>query len=68
MQFFPNQQTFITFSIGSLTFEVRWYAVLILTGALLAYYFSRKEMKKVRYIDSDFFDSLFVYTLWAGIA
>ena len=67
MHFFPDPQTFISFTIGSLTFDIRWYAVLIMTGALLAYYVSRKDVIKARYIDPEFFDSLFVYTLWVGI-
>ena len=44
MHFFPDPQTFISFTIGSLTFDIRWYAVLIMTGALLAYYVSRKDV------------------------
>ena len=45
MQFFPTMAIF--FKIGSL--EIRWYAVCILTGALLAYYFSIKEASKAGY-------------------
>jgi len=67
MQFFPDPQTFLAFKLGSLSFSIRWYAVLIMTGALLAYYVSRKDVRKARYIDGEFFDSFFVYTLWAGI-
>ena len=67
MSFFPDGQTFLLFSIGSLQFSIRWYAVLILGGALLGYFFCRQEIRKSRYINADFFDSLFVYTLWAGI-
>ena len=64
---FPDTQTFISLKLGSLVLDIRWYAVLIMTGALLAYYFIKKEIAKVRYVDNDFFDSLFVYTLWVGI-
>ena len=67
IQFFPDQQTFLAVAIGSFRLDIRWYAVLILTGALLAYHFCMKEVKKARYIDRDFFDSMFIYTLWAGI-
>ncbi len=67
MQFFPDPQTVIAFKIGSLTFDIRWYALLILTGAFIAYLVMRKNLKEVRYFDMDFFDSLFIYTLWAGI-
>ena len=67
MSFFPNPQTFVSFSIGSLTFDIRWYAMLILTGAFIAYLVVRKNLKEIRYVDMDFFDSLFVYTLWMGI-
>ena len=67
MQFFPDSETFISFNIGSISLDVRWYAVLILTGAFLAYLVMRKNVKEAKYIDLDFFDSLFVYTLWVGI-
>ena len=67
MQFFPDPQTVVAFKIGSLTFDVRWYALLILSGAFIAYLVMRKNLKEVRYFDMDYFDSLFVYTLWAGI-
>ena len=64
INFFPNRQTFL--SIGD-SIDIRWYAVLILIGALGAYLFSKKEFKRAKYTDMDFFDSLFVYTLWFGI-
>ena len=67
IDFFPNEQTFVKFSIGNFTFDIRWYALLILTGALLAYIRIRKHVKDSRYIDLDFFDNLFIYTLWFGI-
>lgn len=67
LDFFPNEQTFLLISIGSLTFDIRWYAILILAGAGIAYYFSLKSIKESRYIDRDFFDNLFIFTLWAGI-
>ena len=64
MSLFPNPQTFI--SIGGVI-DIRWYAVLILTGALFAYLVSKHEFKRAKYTDNDFFDSLFVYALWVGI-
>ncbi len=67
IELFPDQQTFLALSLGSLRIDIRWYAVLILCGALLAYYFSLREVKKARFIDGEFFDSLFIYTLWTGI-
>ena len=67
LDFFPNEQTFLQFKIGSLTFDIRWYALLILTGALLAYFRIRKHVKESRYIDLDFFDNFFIFTLWFGI-
>ena len=67
MTFFPNDQTFLAFKLFGLSFDIRWYAVLIMIGALLAYLVSRKEMRAARYISEDFFDSFFIYTLWVGI-
>ena len=67
IRFFPNEQTFLSFSIFGLQFDIRWYAVLIMFGALMAYLVIKKDVKKTRYISLDFFDSFFVYTLWAGI-
>lgn len=45
MTFFPDSQRILT--IGSL--QVTWYAVLILTGAFLAYYLSLRQFKKWGY-------------------
>jgi len=67
IQFFPDSQTFLLFRIGTLTFDIRWYAVLIMFGAFLAYLFSKKAIRQSRYISLDFYDSLFIYTLWVGI-
>ena len=64
MKFFPTRTTFL--QIGSLT--VQWYAIFIVCGALLAYYFTKKNLKDYRNIDTnDFFDNFFVTTLWCGI-
>ena len=67
MHFFPDEQTFLMFKIGNISLDIRWYAVLILTGALITYLISKKDIQKVKYIDLDFFDSMAVYTLWVGI-
>lgn len=48
MQFFPNSK--ILLSIGNL--QVTWYAIIILTGAFLAYYLSLKTLRKFGYGDS----------------
>ena len=45
MEFFPSMAVFL--KIGPV--EIRWYAVCILTGALLAYYLSCREAKKDKY-------------------
>ena len=64
MSFFPSRTTFL--KIGSLT--IQWYAILILTGAFIAYYFSKKNLKKYRNIDiNGFFDDIFIYMLWGGV-
>ena len=62
MQFFPTMAIFL--KIGSL--EIRWYAVCILTGALLAYYFSIKEASKAGY-SADFLDDVFIGVMFFGI-
>ncbi len=67
IRFFPDGQTFVAFSLFGLNFDIRWYAVCIMTGALLAYVIAKKEIKKAKYISLDFFDSFFIYTLWVGI-
>lgn len=67
IKFFPNDQTIVLFNIGGFTLDIRWYAFLILSGAFLAYYFIKRDIKKLKYVDLDFFDSLFIYTLWFGI-
>ncbi len=62
MQFFPSREVFVT--IGSV--EIRWYAVLITVGALLAYLLSAREGKKKGY-DSEVFDDLLIGILAFGI-
>lgn len=64
MKFFPTRTTFL--QIGSLS--IQWYAVLILTGALIAYIFAKRNLKEYRNIDvNDFFDDVFITLLWTGI-
>ena len=67
IKFFYDPQTFVYFKFGSIVLDIRWYAVLIMTGALIAYFVSKKDIKEIKYVDDDFFDSLFIYTLWFGI-
>ena len=49
MDFFTNSRTLLEINIGSFHLEIAWYAVLILTGAILAYYLSLKQAKKLGY-------------------
>ena len=67
ISFFPDSQTFLLLKIGSLVLDIRWYAVLIMLGAFLAYMISKRDIRKARYMDLDFYDSMFIYTLWVGI-
>lgn len=62
MQFFPNPSTLI--QIGD--FSLRWYAILILTGAFLAYYLSLRELKKMGY-EASIMDDLFFGALISGV-
>ena len=66
MNLFPDEKTFISFNIGS-SIDIRWYAVLIMLGAVFTYLVSKHEFKKAKYTDLEFFDSLFIYALWVGI-
>ena len=67
ISFFPNEQTFLLVSIGTFVLDIRWYALLIMIGAFLAYNFIKRNLKEIRYVSLDFFDNLFIYTLWFGI-
>ena len=58
MSFFPDMQTIMT--LGNL--KVTWYAVIILTGAFLAYYLSLRQVKKWGY-DEDTFLNFFIMML-----
>ena len=67
IKFFIDRYTFLSITLFSKTITIRWYAFLIMLGALGAYLVSRKEFKRAKYKDIDFFDSLFIYTLWVGV-
>lgn len=62
MSFFPDIRTFIT--MGPLS--IKWYAVFILTGAMIAYTLSLKEAKRKGYSQT-LVDDLFFGALIAGI-
>ena len=58
MTIFPDMKTVLT--IGSL--QVTWYAVLILSGAFLAYFLSLRQFKKWGYKE-DVFENFFLMML-----
>lgn len=62
MSFFPNSKTFI--QIGSLS--IAWYAVCILTGAVIAYLLGRYNFKKIGY-DPEVLSDYFFGVLFTGI-
>jgi len=62
MQFFYDRQTFLKIGILS----IRYYALFIVTGALIAYYFIRKEAKKAGY-DNEVVENYFYGTFILGI-
>lgn len=62
MSFFPDPTTFI--KLGP--FEIKWYAVFILTGALIAYSVIRSNFKKKGY-PLDIAENLFLGCLLIGI-
>ena len=61
IEFFPSRKIFL--GIGNLT--VTWYALLIMTGAMIAYYLSKRNMRKMGYPD-EYADDLFVDVLVVG--
>ena len=63
MEFFPDEKTFL--QIGPL--GIRWYAVLIVIGALTAYSFVKKDLKDNGY-DEDVADDLFVGGMLVGFS
>ena len=62
MQFFPDPKTFL--SLGSLS--IKWYAVIIMIGALLAYMLIVRELKKIGY-KSETAEDLFLGCLICGL-
>ena len=62
MQLFPDPK--ILLSIGDV--HITWYAVLILTGALIAYALSLRTLKKWGY-DSEILENFFVPMLLIAI-
>lgn len=58
MTFFPDMRTFVDF--GGL--RVTWYAIIILTGAFLAYYLTIRQVKKWGY-DEEVFENFFLMML-----
>ncbi|HZJ87218.1 MAG TPA: prolipoprotein diacylglyceryl transferase, partial [Erysipelothrix sp.] len=62
IEFFPDMQNFLR--IGNIT--IAWYAIFIVSGAYLAYYFSLKNLKKMGYTNDDA-DTLFFGVLIFGV-
>jgi len=62
MKFFPDR--FIFLQLGQV--EIRWYAVCILTGALIAYFFLNRNMHKIGYPDGTA-DDLFIGSVLCGL-
>ena len=61
MSFFPNPQTLV--SIGPLS--IRWYAVLICFGAILAYILSKKQMR-ISGLDDETIDDITIGVVFCG--
>lgn len=62
MQFFPDASTFL--NVGPIS--IKWYAVLILSGAMCVYFIAVRNFRKIGY-KSDVADDLFFGALLAGI-
>lgn len=62
IEFFPNMRTFLAIHIGSLELVIAWYAVLILSGALIAYFIAQKEAQKRGY-DKNLLEDFFISVL-----
>ena len=65
MEFFPSRKIFL--KIGSI--EITWYAILIISGMIIAYYLSRYYYKKRRNAKAtdDFLDDILCIIIIAGI-
>ena len=59
---FPSSKLFFAIDLGSFHLQVTWYAILILGGALLAYFLSIKEAKKRGY-DKEILENFFLSML-----
>lgn len=66
MTLFPDFKTFLEINIGSLHIAIAWYAVLILTGALLAYKVSIHYATKLGY-DKSMLEDFFYTVLPIGV-
>lgn len=62
MELFPDFKTVLT--LGPL--HITWYAVFILSGAMIAYWLSIRQLKKWGY-DTAMFEDFFIYMLPIGI-
>ncbi|MDH6366513.1 MULTISPECIES: prolipoprotein diacylglyceryl transferase [unclassified Breznakia] len=49
MRLFPDLKTFMEIEIGSFHLRIAWYAILIVTGAIIAYRMSLRNAKKIGY-------------------
>ena len=64
IKFFPSSTTFL--EIFGL--HIQWYAILIVTGALITLYLSKRDLKEAKNIDiNGFLDDYFIYVLWFGL-
>ncbi len=62
MSFFPTFSTFLEINIGSFHLSIQWYAVLILTGALICFAIFRNSAKKLGY-DPKVLEDYFIYMM-----
>ncbi|NCC55685.1 MAG: prolipoprotein diacylglyceryl transferase, partial [Erysipelotrichia bacterium] len=62
MNFFPTSRIFLEINIGSFHLQIAWYAILILTGAILAYTLSIRQAKKLGY-NKDVLEDFFITML-----
>ncbi len=50
---------YLAFKVGD--FEVRWYAVFIITGIVFAYFFAKREFKRLNWSIDILFDGLLIF-------